>query len=310
MVACAFAGCSGSSSSKPSDAAVEVERDAAPMLDAVGQDADAALPGLALPSPIFGVTVDDTSNIVAITGALAAFTRKPTVRIVFNQGQPPSAYATAVPAIHDVAFTMGELLDSEFVPSLTTAAYVERTRAYLAAFGTQIDLWEIGNEINGEWLGTAADVEAKMTGAFDVVRAAGKHTALTLYGCSDTLPQYDMFNWIAAHVPARMRTGLDYVFVSYYEGDCGSPRNDWPAVFTQLHALFPNAGLGFGEAGFVNANGVSQTAADPAGAARYAQKYYRLAISTPNYVVGGFWWYFVDDATPKSKPFWAVLNAL
>lgn len=37
-----------------------------------------------------------------------------------------------------------------------------------------VDIWVIGNEINGEWLGDTAGVVAKMTGAYDVVKAAGK----------------------------------------------------------------------------------------------------------------------------------------
>ncbi len=147
---------------------------------------------------------------------------------------------------------MGEILDSEYVSAVTTSAYTQRTSDYLAAFPNDVDLWEVGNEINGNWLGSAATVAAKMTGAFDLVKAAGKRAELTLYGCSDSGAANDMFTWTSAHVPPRMLTGLDAVFVSYYEGDCGAPRSDWQSVFDQLHQLFPNAMLGFGEVGAVD----------------------------------------------------------
>jgi hypothetical protein len=39
----------------------------------------------------------------------------------------------------------------------------------------------VGNDINGEWLGTTPDVVAKMKGAYDLVKARGNRTALTLY---------------------------------------------------------------------------------------------------------------------------------
>src|SRR5262249_23622585 len=159
--------------------------------------------------------------------------------------QAPSAYAQAVPAIHAVSHVMGEILDSEFMTTVSVAQYTKRTSDYLAAFSKDVDLWEVGNEINGNWLGATPDVVAKMSGAFDLVKAAGGRTELTLYGCSDSGASYDLINWTKANVPARMRTGLDVVLVSYYEGDCGSPRSDWQSVFTQLRQLFPTAALGF-----------------------------------------------------------------
>ena len=276
-----------------------------------GSDDGATTPPTgALPSPLHGVTAADVSNLAALADALHGFSNMPTVRIVFDEGQPPSAYAQAVPTVHGVAHVLGEILDSEYVSQITPAAYVARTQSYLAAFPSTVDVWEIGNEINGEWLGATSDVVAKMTGAFDAVEAAGKPTALTLYGCSDAGASYDMITWVRANVPPRMRTGLEYVLVSYYEGDCGEQRTDWQAAFAELRELFPNAGLGFGEIGHVNSNGDGLTTVDPVGAAAYAAKYYGMQINVPGYVGGYFWWYFSEDAVPKTKSFWSVLNSL
>ena len=151
---------------------------------------------------------------------------------------------------------------------VSIAQYSARTSKYLAAFPTGVDLLEVGNEITGNWLGTESDVVTKMTNAFDLVVAAGGKTELTLYGCSDSGDTYDMFHWVDANVPSRMLSGLDYVLVSYYEGDCGKPRTDWTSAFRKLHQLFPAAGVGFGEVGYVNKKGQDLALTDESGGAR------------------------------------------
>lgn len=262
-----------------------------------------------LPAPLRGVTVDDISNLSGIVDALGSLPRKPTVRIVFDETQAPAYYTQAVAAAHGVAYVVGEILDSQYVKNVTAAQYEQRTSSYLAAFPSGVDLWEVGNEINGNWLGTTADVVAKMSGAFDLVKAAGGRTELTLYGCSDSGAAYDMIAWSQANVPARMRTGLDYVLVSYYEGDCGTPRTDWTSAFQQLRAIFPTAALGFGEVGYVDANGNDLAPNDETGAAAYLQKYYGTQVPVPGYVAGHFWWYFAEDMVPKTQPLFGVLSS-
>ncbi len=265
--------------------------------------------GPALPSPLRGVTVDDVSNLSAVVDALGSLPKKPIARIVFDETQAPAYYAQAVPAVHGVAYVMGEILDSQYVKNVTAAQYTQRTSSYLAAFPSGVDLWEVGNEINGNWLGTTADVVAKMTGAFDLVTAAGGRTELTLYGCTDSGAQYDMIAWAQANVPGRMRTGLDYVLVSYYEGDCGAPRTDWTGAFQQLRAIFPTAGLGFGEVGYVDTNGNDLALQDESGAAAYLQKYYGMQAPVAGWVGGYFWWYFAEDMVPKTQPLFGVLSS-
>jgi hypothetical protein len=262
-----------------------------------------------LAAPLRGVTVDDISNLSGIVASLGALPHQATTRIVFDEGQPPGYYTQAVAAISGVSNVMGEILDSSGVASVSVSDYQTRTTAYLAAFPTGVDVWEVGNEINGSWLGDTADVVAKMTGAFDLVKGAGRRAALTLYGCSDTDATYDMFNWVSANVPPRMLTCLDYVLVSYYEGDCVSPRalSEWPGIFARLRQIFPNAGVGFGEVGAVDQNG--QDILDPSVAGPYLQKYYGLTIDVPNYVGGYFWWYFAEDMVPRTKPLFATLSA-
>ena len=61
-----------------------------------------------------------------------------------------------------------------------------------------------------------------MIETFDYLKSQGKVTALTLYyntPCRRPAAN-EMFTWADANVPARMKTGLDYLLVSYYEVDC------------------------------------------------------------------------------------------
>lgn len=273
--------------------------------DAVAADAPPALP---LPSPLWGVTIDDVTELPAITTALAALPRRPVARVVFDAGSDPPDYAPAIAAIRPHAYVLGELLDSESVAAMSVAAYAERTRAYLAALPA-VDLWEVGNEINGNWLGATDAVVAKMTAAYDLVTAAGGHTELTLYGCSDSGPAHDMLTWVGANLPARMRTGLDYVLVSYYDGDCSAPRTDWAAAFAELRAVFPTAGLGFGEIGHVDVHGNDLAGADLPGATALLHRYYGMTPPVDGYVGGYFWWYFAEDMVPMTRPLHAELAA-
>ena len=296
-------GCAQPSESSPDAAQPK------PTIDAI--DASDTSMGATAPPRLYGVTLDDVGARPAIVTSLDALAQRPTARIVFDEGQPPSAYAIAVPAIHAVSGVMGEILDSTYVPSLSVAGYVARTRDYLAAFGTDVDIWEVGNEINGNWVdntsGGVADVVAKMAGAYDVVHDAGRRTALTLYGCDDADHAHEMLVWAAANVPERMKTGLDYVLVSFYEGDCGVAAPDWEATFHALHVMFPNSALGFGEVGAVDSQG--NRIRDPAIAGPYLQRYYGMPITEPGYIGGHFWWYYVEDMLPLPSQMYSILSS-
>jgi hypothetical protein len=268
-------------------------------------------PNRPLPSPLYGVTVDDTSNIAQTTAALQNLPKAPTTRLYFDVQEPAGYYTAAVDALRPVSYLMGELLDSSDETSIATAAYNTRVNSYLAAFGSKVDLWEIGNEVNGNWTGSYPTVAAKLTSAYNDVTAAGKRTALTLYynvGCGDGPAELDPLAFSRAYVPATVRNGLSYVLLSYYEDDCNGIRPSaatWTAYFQQLHALYPNAQLGFGEVGLND----PVTAKTTASATSLMSYYYGISIKLPYFTGGYFWWYFAEDCLPyTSKPLWRVLG--
>jgi len=144
--------------------------------------------GRPLPRPLYGVTVDDVSHVGQIVAGVRNLPDAPTTRIYFDVHEPAAYYAATVNALRPVSYLMGELLDSADETSISSSASNERVASYLAAFPSKIDLWEIGNEVNGSWAGRYPAVEAKLTEAYRAVTAAGKRTALTLYynaGCGD-----------------------------------------------------------------------------------------------------------------------------
>lgn len=249
---------------------------------------------------VFGVTITDVSPLEGITQALGSLSRKPTTRVVFDAKRSANTYTAALRQISAVSYVMGELVDSVAVAELSVDAYAARTNDYLSELADLVDIWEIGNEVNGEWLGPAKQVSAKLEVAYSLVAAQDKPTALTLYyneGCVQD-PQHELFAWVAARVSPALRAGLDYVWVSYYEQRCHRPEPDWGRVFARLHELFPSAALGIGGCG----------ASDPARKAETLRHFYGLEVDAPSFVGGFFWWYFREDMQPASRPLWEVLN--
>lgn len=253
-----------------------------------------------LPSPVWGVTTDSTSSLSSIVTSLKNLSKMPMTRIVFDENVAAKDYKDAVTKIAPVSYVMGELLDSYYVRQYSLTQYKKRATEYIDLLGDKVDLWEIGNEVNGEWLGTTKSVVDKIQAAYDIAKSKNVKTALTLYyneGCWEKSSN-EMFKWAEANLSAGMKQGLDYVWISYYEDDCNGRQPDWQDVFTRLGAMFPNSKIGIGECG------TKRTALK----ASYVNRYYGMEIDHPNYVGGYFWWYFKQDMVPFSKPLWKVLD--
>ena len=251
-------------------------------------------------SKLYGVTIDDISSLNTIVSSLSNLCRKPTARIVFDEWQPATEYTQAVNNIHNVSYIMGEILDSYYMSQYSYQQYVDRVNEYYNAFSSKVDIWEIGNEVNGEWLGSIDSVVNKVSTTYDIVKGSNKKTEMTLYynyNCWSN-PNNEMFHWVLNYLPGRMRTGLDYVLVSYYEDDCNNYQPNWQRVFDSLHVLFPNSKLGIGECG------TTYTSRK----APYITRYYTMNITTPGYIGGYFWWYYREDCVPYTLPLWLVLN--
>src|SRR6266403_1469617 len=263
---------------------------------------------------LWGVTTDDaTVQTASQVSAVAAFSKRVTIRAVFDPpvGGSPAAtdYLSSVQALSAKADVMGLPVDSSAMSQFTTADISARIAEYLAALGPYVRVWEIGNEVNGNWLGQ--DVITKVETMYDAAKAAGKLTALTLYYENPPTPGYEMISWVDQNIPPghRMRSGLDYVLVSYYEDQNGGhqlTQSELDTMFSALATRFPGAKLGFGECGWGG-----QIPSDNATRAALIQRFYGYRVpSVPRYIGGCFYWHFRQTMVPYGTPDWAVLQSL
>jgi len=250
---------------------------------------------------MFGITIDGINNINNIATSIARHSNKITTRIVFDEWIPASDYAAAVNKLDTVTGIMGELLDSYYVKDYSVAQYKARTDEYMSALGSKVDIWEIGNEVNGEWLGPADSVKAKINYAYDKARQLQYKSAITLYYNKDCWenPANEMFRWVNNNISSDMKNNINYVFVSYYEDDCNNLQPNWQRVFDSLHVIFPNSMLGIGECGTNNDLRKKD----------YMYRYYTMRVTTPGFIGGYFWWYYRQDCVPwNTKPLWEALE--
>jgi len=286
-----------------------------------------------VPPPIHGVTADDKNDVrdsaflAKLLDSLRHLSVKPTVRIVYAPGNKAgnfsaSSYLDATKQIRSVGYVFGQPLDSFYMHCFTPAEHLSRFQDYVSTLGAQVDIWEVGNEINGEWLfgdtkdcvpkasvtsTSQAEVTTKMTETYDYLKSQGKVTALTLYyntPCKRPAAN-EMFAWVDANVPARMKTKLDYLLVSYYEVDCDGYKPDWERVFTQLATMFPNSKLGISEFGWSDTRQSDATIKD------LVQRHYAIHPKVSNWVGGGFYWEFAIDMVPydpASDSLWSTIN--
>ncbi|HHH27762.1 MAG TPA: hypothetical protein ENK57_05370 [Polyangiaceae bacterium] len=299
--------------------------------------------------PLFGVTVTDPwvadgADAGELGGALDGLSgqdgRPPVVRVVFDEGVDQvfdlygidaSAYVAPVENIGEHASVMGELLDSFYMRRYSVEQYRARACEYRSRLGHLVDIWEIGNEVNGEWLGDGVidklvaatqvftadegafnelcgpfglrpderDFELALTLYYNGPYAAGVPTAESCWSDAG----HAMMRWVEQNLARegwpgadQIRPHLDYVWISYYEDDCEGIQPVWGPIFDDLGSVFEDAALGFGECGTTR---IGRKVS-------YVRRYYvgmdsddpdlaNMAVSNPRYVGGLFWWYFSDD---------------
>ena len=273
-----------------------------------------AVPGKGLmrsPQPgrvLYGATVDRITGLAQMRAALASLPDRATVRVVFDRSEPASYYATATRRLARVSSVMGELLDSSAERSISAAGLRARARSYLHQLGSEVSIWEVGNELNGNWTGPYRQVAAKTRAAYAVLRGAHVPLALTLYAndfapnhCGDGPNELTPVQFAQRYLPANLRSGLSYVLLSYYPTQCHDVEPSsavLAAHLRQLHHLFPGARLGFGEVGLPHA--VTSSTVDKA---RQIMSWaYSLDPGLAYYAGGYFWWYAAEDALHPGAP--------
>jgi hypothetical protein len=296
-----------------------------------------------IPAPIHGVTVAGgkdfrtTTYLNQVVRSLGNLTSTPTVRLEYrlegsdrDKGAKASTYLSATQAISKTGYILAEVIDSAYEFCFDVADQEARWNDYVSTLGEYVDIWEVGNEINGNWLDnsdpipikgqscpwtipntTDRDVVTKMVNAYHIVKKAGKKAALTLYyepnpACTTSMgPKYDPVIWATKNIPTDMKEGLDYVLLSSYRDKCPDFRPDFNALFTRFHKIFPNSKLGMGEWGY------SHGRPNEADLTRLLNDGYSVHPDVPNWVGGVFFWEWGDDAVPydpRPGSIWNVVN--
>jgi len=210
---------------------------------------------------------------------------------------------------HDVELILAP--DTALAPAALRAEQAAAT-GFLAGLPAGERTATVDPATPGNWTGPYPVVAAKLTAAYREVAARHLRTALTLYdntGCGDGPAEMSPLGFSRRYVPAAVRAGIGYVFLSYYEDACGNRRpsaRTWTAYFRSLHALYPRARLGFGEIGLAD----PVTPRSMRAAESLIRYYYGLRIRLPYYTGGYFWWYYAEDCLPyATRPLWRALSA-
>lgn len=266
----------------------------------------------------WGVTIDRVTNTASsIADAAALVENDPgrgAVRIVFDENVPATTYDAIVAAAGAAGLTVvGEILDSFAMPLYDLAGFQARVQEYVDHF-PQIPVWEVGNEVNGEWLGP--DVAAKIAYAASYVKSKDPSDTvmLTFYWQMGTAGDaaHSLFQWIDDNVDASLRANLDVVALSTWIGDAplGAAQDE---VFERLHAIFPTQRIVTGELGYWSTGTTKawwwRSQADPTGAVRsaWADQMYLASLGF-DYADGGvFWWYYYDEMRGQTA-LWHVVN--
>lgn len=274
--------------------------------------------GKTLPEhPLFGVTIETLDEFdVMRLGDLLKGKRLPlTVRVIFQSEMLPSDYKGKLEEIEKINLAAGEkkivvlgtLYDSDYLARYKikyplkpeykfncakldreSTDYRFRTYCFVETLDRFVDVWEVGNEVNGEWADEGCkknkDDECKskydekkdrhlpdskvfpkrtidkIEYAVSLAVRKDKPVALTLLHQPEctTWDDNDMFEWSRANITDYIRQNTDYLLVSYYEYNCNKGEgtqgeNYWKeSVFDTLSTptYFPNAYLGFGEVGY------------------------------------------------------------
>jgi hypothetical protein len=287
-------------------------------------------------SQLYGVTFDDVSNVSGELDLLANLPHMPITRVYFDPNAGASTYTTPAKTFYPKSYILGEVADSSDMSNFTVSSINSWANSLINTLGPCVDIWEVGNEINGDWLlanaNTAAATMSKMEAVYDAVTnptnptARSQLTALTFFyegepsdpnNCIATgNGGNDMFTWINTNFLAnptteteKIRKGLNYVLISWYPEQCNNMTPGWPAIFEKLASAFPNASVGFGELGTANpdygkpdeVNLINAFYPMVRNGIVWPGSAYEIWYMKSHYIGGYFWWYAAQEMVPRAS---------
>jgi hypothetical protein len=252
-------------------------------------------------SPWLGVTMD-TIDRYRSSLDLASGLTDPLgwVRIVMDPGTNFSAYAPVVRRAHLSGLkVMGQPIDSYYAKDFPGQDYLRRIQRAVTALPA-VDAWEIGNEVNGGWLGPDMGDRVDQVATWLHASHPEKTVVLTLYWQIGTdVPQWSTFDWIRDELKASTIRDTDVFLLSTWVED--APLGlAFDRVLGALHDALSGSLVGIGELGYWG-SGTSRAwwygdqRNTTEGRRIVLDQLYRSSLGYSWSVGGVFWWYFAED---------------
>ena len=211
---------------------------------------------------------------------------------------------------------MGCVLDATAWPkTMTPELYAERVKNIVLHYRGKISSWEVGTELNGDWLGGASaplspeQVYRTYTAGVNKVKELDPEleTVATLYSWEETAPdrEHALSNWLPAQVKRGFGRNLDVVGLSIQpeENPLGM---GFERAFDVIGDAMPAQKLMVSSLGYVEKDelkGYWWLAPDDVDGARkdLVILYATASCAMPRSLCGGFWWQTLDQMLPPGR---------
>lgn len=239
-----------------------------------------------------GFTIDTIDNIDEIVESIRNLKETPMVRVVFDYPEKPAYYKEAIDKLCRVAYIIGQPSDSEYSKKMTVTQYATRFNDYINNF-PQIQVWEVGNEISGDWL--SPFIIQQTEAAIELCNKYSKKVMTTLYWNTTTCADRNGLwtEWCNRNLTEKIRSGTYYATLSVYGFDCEGPEPTYQELDKQLDILkhlFPYSQVMIGEFGKAGSTAV--------------MKHY---VNYPRLGFGGYW-HGSQDLAKVGSSIWKVFN--
>lgn len=211
---------------------------------------------------------------------------------------------------------MGCVLDATAWPkTLTPELYAERTKNLVLHYRGKISSWEVGTELNGDWLGGASapftpeQVYRIYSAGANKVKELDStlETVATVYAWEETAPdaEHALSTWLPVQVKRGFGRNLDVVGVSIQPED--NPLGmGFERAFDAVGDAMPAQKLMVSSLGYVEKEelkGYWWLAPDDVDGGRkdITILYATASCAMPRSLCGGFWWQTLDQMLPPGR---------
>ena len=282
----------------------------------VAIDLGRSFDGVADGSPPWGFTLTDLRpghpDVRSVADLAGATGRKAAVRMVFDLERGADTYADKVAtAKRDGLIVVGQILDSVYMAKVDMDRWQARVAEFVQTL-PDVAVWEIGNEVNGDWLGEGVADKVDYAARYVKEHSQARTMLTLLWELGESEPETSMFTWLEANLPPERRAAIDEVGLSVYP-DVHPLGVSLDRVLTAVHREFPTQRVSITELGYriaKNPNTWWSGSRDTDQARAKESEFYGLAIRGYPYSGGGpYWWHFTQEAPPDS-PLWRTYRDL